>query len=937
MGVRLPLRAPAFASLPPVPRAGGGQWHYPAILGVIEVAGGQFPQCLNADRDMPLPRKCSSGEMEPPKGAVPHEQCWAKTTESGHPGISVAQHCRTAGIVARLLAERAPAWLQDAMRMDIGSLLAALHDIGKVCPGFQAKCRAWRQEHGLSPEMGVGSESDHAQVSQKTLLDLLLAGGADDHLRFWAAIVGAHHGKLKSDRIPLLHTDGGEPWAAERRRLAEELIREFGPLPDQPPPGLTPWDCASLWFNAGLVAVADWLASDERSFPPSKTLDAAALRERAEKQLDRIGFQPIAIPPGKSFTDLFPFQPNPLQELFTAAVRRPGVYVVEASMGCGKTEAALIAAYGLLASGQATGIYFALPTQVTSNRIHRRVDEFLAKLGSVAKPRLIHGNSWLLTADPSLTDSRNGDTKEWTGRDWFASPRRALLAPFGVGTVDQALLGVVAAKHFFVRQFALAGKVVILDEVHSYDLYTGTLLDLLVPRLRELGATVIILSATLTAARRGQLLGLADSAITSLASEYPLFSASVSGGNGGDPPAGIIQTPVPPEPPKSIRLQFKGGADLAAACLERARRGACVLWIRNTVADAQDSYRQLCGQNQAGGPEVALLHARFPQFRREQLENDWLDRLGKDGTRRPNGCVLVSTQVAEQSVDIDADLLVSDLAPTDMLLQRLGRLWRHPRPRPAGCAAPEAWIAAPALAVEELGTAAEIKAAFGKSGKVYAPYVLLRTFELWHKRTELTLPTAIRPLLEATYAEREPAAEPPAWRELRTELEKRREKLRTAALASSNPWQVQLDDEEGVQTRWNSSPAVSVLIVRKVSARETKSGACLELLDGSCCNLRNDGDFNLATAQAIHRNLVKVHRWCVKPFLSSNPPAWLWEYVHDAIITCKLCDGKLLALPGDDDTKLSYREDLGVVTPPWTPLARPVQTGTEEDDDESYD
>lgn len=852
---------------------------------------------------------------------VRHEECWAKTTPDGKPGVSVAQHIRTAGIVAGILAVQCPDWLSQLLAVRTGVILAALHDIGKVSPGFQKKCPAWVKRQGLTAAGFAGMEEDHAKISQKTLQDLL----ARDDLRFWAAIVGAHHGRLKGDRLPAL-CDGGEDWEVERRRLDGELVEEFGPLPDRPPRN---FDCGELWFNAGLIAVADWLASDERTFPPSKSLDAAAIRWRAEAQLDRIGFRPVTCLPGKSFIDLFSFQPNAMQNVFGEAVRRPGVYIVEAAMGCGKTEAALMAAYGLLSSGQATGIYFALPTQVTSNQIHRRVAAFIDRIAPSSGTRLIHANSWLMEAEQPLTDSRNGNTREWTGRDWFASPRRALLAPFGVGTVDQALLGVVAAKHFFVRQFGLAGKVVILDEIHSYDLYTGTLLDQLVTRLRELGATVIILSATLTAARRRELLGLKQDAESDLDAAYPLISAGVDGE--------FRQWPVEPEPPRTIQVRFKNEGELADACLERAQGGECVLWIRNTVNGAQETYRQLCGRNRVGGPELALLHARFPQFRREELENDWLDRLGKDDARRPgNGCVLVSTQVAEQSVDIDADLLITDPAPTDMLLQRLGRLWRHPRGRPAGCTAPEIWIAPPTLNALELRTAcaSEIKAAFGKSARVYAPYVLLRTYDLWRKHSTLTLPTDIRPLLEATYSE--PSEdEPAAWRELHKELETRKKKLRQSAISNSNPWQVALDDEEGIQTRWNSRPTVEVLLVRQLLDSDARKGATLELLNGDRCELRA-GEFNFDSAKAIHRNLVKVPRWCVRAHLGRTPD-WMREYVRDDILVCKLLEGRLMLLPAGNESGLTYRNDLGVVIPPWQGASSGRERHAEEDDNESYD
>lgn len=205
---------------------------------------------------MPLPAKFTRRT----RGDVPcvrHEECWSKTTIDNLPGIGVLQHCRAAGVLAGLLAAQLPVWLRDLLGAEAGVCLTALHDIGKVSPGFQKKCPAWVLRHGLAVAAFAGMEEDHAKVSQKTLQDILLTDSADDALRLWAAIVGAHHGRLKGDRLLSL-CDGGDTWAAERRQLVEELLREFGPLPHRPPP----CDCGALWFNACFIAVADWLASD---------------------------------------------------------------------------------------------------------------------------------------------------------------------------------------------------------------------------------------------------------------------------------------------------------------------------------------------------------------------------------------------------------------------------------------------------------------------------------------------------------------------------------------------------------------------------------------------------------------------------------------------------------------------------------------------------
>ncbi|MEN3752597.1 DEAD/DEAH box helicase [Mangrovibacter sp. SLW1] len=201
--------------------------------------------------------------------------------------------------------------------------------------------------------------------------------------------------------------------------------------------------------------------------------------------------------------------------MFIEQVVGPGVYILEAQMGMGKTEAALYAAYQLLSKGKATGIYFALPTQLTSNKIYDRFNTFLEQIVSAETPKrslLLHSNAWLQNSEAGEEGSPGGS--------WFNQSKRGLLAPFAVGTIDQALMAVMNVKHGFVRAFGLAGKVVILDEVHSYDLYTGTILNELVAFLRQIDCTVIILSATLSQDRREALLQQ-----TTTSTAYPLITA----------------------------------------------------------------------------------------------------------------------------------------------------------------------------------------------------------------------------------------------------------------------------------------------------------------------------------------------------------------------------------------------------------------------------
>lgn len=857
---------------------------------------------------------------------------WAKTTPEGQPGISVRDHCLNVGCVAKALEKTLPPTLKKLLPQG-ATTLAALHDVGKISPGFLVKCPVWLAQLNLgavaAKENWANHQSNHALVSQWTLQRLF----PSSKLHGWSAVVGAHHGRPNERTLGLLKVGpvGGNFWEQARGRLVDDLKLVFGPLPDSPPESE-----AVLWYVAGLITVADWIGSDERHFAVEGG-EGQKAGANANAVLRELGWEPAKFRTGQAFTTLFPAcnPPRPLQAAALDLVREPGLYVIEAQMGAGKTEAALAAAYQLIAGGQASGLYFALPTQVTSNRIHTRVSDFLGRAEVAPDPRrlrLAHSNSWLLDkAGPpqfhpaAPTTEAAADAS--AGRSWFASSKRALLAPYGVGTIDQALLGIVAAKHFFVRQFGLAGKVVILDELHTYNLYTGTLVDVLIRRLLELKCTAIVLSATLTVARRRELLALAGQPPTELTDSYPLLTACTLG-----KPSREISFPA--ETPRAVRVNLSAQtpAPIAENLMTRAAAGECVLWVRNTVREAQETFRLLQALRCEDGPPVGLLHSRFPQFRREELENAWLDRLGRDEAKRPHGCVLVATQVVEQSVDIDADHLVTDLAPTDMLLQRLGRLWRHSRlQRP--CAAPEVHVLLPeSLAALDVRTAParQLKAALGPSGRVYAPYVLLRTLAQWQARTGLTLPADIRPLLEATYAEC--PDEPSAWRELHAEMESVKDKLRQLALNNTNVWnQPALPDEEGVQTRYNSRPTAQLLLATSVETL-TKGCARVALVNGQTIEAA-DRDWTFPAAKAIHWNLVRIPRYAVAGALPATP-AWLRLHVSGECALGLVRDGQIYWPGADAPSGLTWHHDEGVFIPQH---ALNVKSPDPQDDYESYD
>jgi CRISPR-associated endonuclease/helicase Cas3 len=803
---------------------------------------------------------------------------------------------------------------------EIGAL-AALHDLGKISPGFQRKCETWLEKNGLLKVARNGCwdtamEPNHGVVSHAAIQDFLMEQGASRNTaQYLSTVLGAHHGRMKSHpnprgiRPPLIkqitEDSSGIEWNAERLKNAQDLWSHF----DAEASRVTVTDeSPALWWLAGLTTVADWIGSDDRFFPSAPGTGDADASVLALNALNAIGFRRARFIHGLSFHDLFHdsekpemvWVPNEMQEKTIVTVTGPGVYVIEALMGMGKTEAALWAAYQLLVSGKATGIYFALPTQVTSNRIHLRMNEFLRRISPESSTsRLIHGNSWLMEADdpihPAATDRRETPSDDArTGRDWFASTKRALLAPFGVGTVDQALLGVVAAKHFFVRHFALAGKVVILDEIHSYDLYTGTLIDKLIATLEKLNCTVIVLSATLTGKRRKLIVPCPEDGEL----PYPLITGRREG---------ISLEPVPAAPPKArnVRVEFVAPSKAEEEAVDLARSGGAVLWICNTVDAAQKQYTRFTKLARDELP-IGLLHSRFPFWKREELETEWMERFGKNGQNRC-GSILVSTQIVEQSVDLDADLMITELAPTDMLLQRLGRLWRHERnQRPVDSA--RLCILEEAKDIDALRSM-EPKAIveiLGSKAHVYAPFVLLRSLELWEQQSKkqggVSIPSQIRQLIELTYLERE--REPDSWQQLSDEWFGTDSAKKMSASRNTNLWQVALEDEEGVQTRLNEIPTVSLVLCRNLTDREAL------FVDQSKGRLGND-QFRLATAQAIHRNLVKIPEYCFDRIESCKAFA---DHLHGKQCAGVVAESGRIQVKGlKNGTTLVYTDELGLV------------------------
>ncbi|MGH1448098.1 MAG: CRISPR-associated helicase Cas3' [Pseudomonadaceae bacterium] len=721
-------------------------------------------------------------------------------------GRSVFSHCQIVGETARELISRHPAELRQLLFPAGAHFAAAAHDIGKVSPTFVEKLRRacdpalceLQPLAGINPQLEI-AWGGHAGVSQLTAKALNVP-------EFVPEVLGQHHG-FAPPVAGLRAGDelfGGAAWQVERIRLVDALKEAL--QGDWPQVSSMP----QARVMAGLTSVADWIGSGEYFEDPDQPW-----QNNIAKALDRAGFVPASYRADLQFVDVFGFAPRAAQIALIEQVACPGVYVLEAPMGLGKTEAALFAAYRMLSTEQASGVYFALPTQLTSNKIFERFNGFLQAIlteDCTHRSLLLHADAWQIT--DMGEEGRPGGA-------WFNQSKRGLLAPFAVGTIDQALMAAMNVKHGFVRAFGLAGKVVILDEVHTYDAYTGTLLDSLVELLRALHCTVIILSATLNKERRSQLLGCELQA-----TGYPLITACPNG-------LPVEEVALPTDNSETVELHLLEDERRAIEeSLARAEQGQQVLWIENTVVEAQQRFLDLAARAHELGVACGLLHSRFTADDRHAIEVHWVNQFGKPGweLRGLQGRILVGTQVLEQSLDIDADFMVSRFAPTDMLLQRVGRLWRHAEtPRAAG-ARRECWLLAP-----ELDRAIQQPlSAFGNSAYVYSPYVLCRSLEVWQERKSLSLPHDIRPLIEATYASRDETEPMSRWLhelEQGTSRRKGRNALRQLARVTLAGAGNTLPESKA-QTRYSETDNLDVLLLRQIKPDRDGTVSLLTLLDG---------------------------------------------------------------------------------------------------------
>lgn len=520
----------------------------------------------------------------------------------------------------------------------------------------------------------------------------------------WLEIVCGHHGKPPESLRVI------KPYLLEEDEIAAEQF--VADVIVQWMPDLTPLQSIDKkifkqvsWQFAGLAVLADWLGSNQAVFEycvkpmPLKDYWEARALPKAAAAVKLAGISNRLVNPFISICQQFDFikSPTPLQAYAQTVElgQTPQLFILEDVTGAGKTEAAMVLVHRLMAAGVATGLYVGLPTMATANAMYKRMSESYRRLYAEQEfPSLVlaHGASQLSksfsdsVALSAQTGDKNYESNELSAsaycNQWLADNRKkALLADVGVGTIDQALLGVLPARHQSLRLLGLTNKVLLVDEVHAFDPYMRSLLAALLQAHAAQGGSVILLSATLPYHFRGELTkafaqgaGSSAPALNEQAT-YP-WVTQLSKENFQESPVATRKSVE-----RRVAVQRLNNEDEAFALIQQTvEQGRCVCWIRNTVKDARNAYQYLQSRSWIKQEKLTLFHSRYAMVDRQVVEMDVLRRFGKASKAGERaGQILIATQVVEQSLDLDFDLMISDLAPVDLLIQRAGRLQRHIR------------------------------------------------------------------------------------------------------------------------------------------------------------------------------------------------------------------------------------------------------------------
>ena len=677
----------------------------------------------------------------------------------------------------------------DAEMSKLVSFLCYIHDLGKATPAFQTK-ESYNHDHQLDEELihrlvshsfkklndlslPSRSKSPHARAGEA----ILERAGLNETI---AAIVGGHHGKPQNgdqeEQIDVFtsnyyQADNDEeiqqPWKDAQRELIDYGLELAGYEDISEVPPVNQPEAVIL---EGLLIMADWLASstclnNEPDKPMfnliglDQSFDDLDMKARYQNAISTWAINDAWIPEEVANVDdyyeqHFSFKPRQIQAAMEEHVKEavdPGLVIIEAEMGIGKTEIALTAAEQLAYVTGRTGVYIGLPTQATTNAMFDRVNSWLTKIAGIEgiNPdiKLLHGKAEWNSRYTDLPRAEDIEAEELdagtvTVNSWF-SGKKSILADFAVGTIDNLLLMGLKQKHLFLRHLGFSNKVVIIDEVHAYDMYMQSYLSKALKWLGAYHVPVVILSATLPKEKRNELIK------SYIKGKYRRVKKVLQAQEGWEsnrayPLLSLLDGKElrqysdfgPKAEPREMQVNYINDepTEVLAKVNDKIKDGGIAGIIVNTVKRAQE-FAGLVGQD----CQCLVLHSAFLATDRSRLEKELQSLIGKKG-KRPDKLIVIGTQVLEQSLDIDFDVMFTDIAPIDLLLQRAGRLHRHKISRPKGLEKRQLYVMKPDS--DDYGPANEA---------VYEKYYLQKTEHFLPQKIQL--PNDISRLVQLVYDE----------------------------------------------------------------------------------------------------------------------------------------------------------------------------------------
>ncbi|PKO05842.1 MAG: hypothetical protein CVU41_09455 [Chloroflexi bacterium HGW-Chloroflexi-3] len=762
----------------------------------------------------------------------------------------------------------------------------ALHDIGKASPVFQRKNKfldnKWK-EHGIHIKDNLTPEIYHPEIGCLFLQKEKITPD-------WVAIaISGHHGAWRFDPRNFVIRDqiGDEIWDQLRLLLCEIVFSVQGinyravlsKISD-----LETENALAIWFS-GFICMADWVASNDEYYENctnlikdfrsyfQKSLGTASLILR---KLGWIGWK--ARGNKVSFNEMFSHlnfsNPRPVQKAIIEKYEQwntendPFLLIIEAPTGIGKTEIALYIADQWLQGYQGSGIYIAMPTMATSNMIFDRClgifENRYQSSGAIINAVLAHGQArWNENINRIRLKEINNDLDGQTiaAMEWFQNNRkRSLLAPFGVGTIDQVFLSILKTKHFFVRLAGLKNKVIIFDEVHAYDIYMNVLFMRLLNWLRVLNSSVIILSATLQEKSREEIIRGYSNQPSQLINPNYDYPRATYVKHGHNPEILSLTDLIKPEKPKIVEIQWIKEMDLVQTLRVSLSSGGCAAIICNTVSKAQEIYELLHCEFE----EVILFHAKFPNGWRIKKEDQIFKKFGKKSNlqkgTRPQKSIIVSTQILEQSLDLDFDVMFTELAPVDLVLQRIGRLYRHERERSLFFT-----NQTPKLFVFEIEHDENGTALVEKREMFYAKSVLLKSYLVLKQYQTLEVEKETRNLIEQVYGEKNiPNALQASMERIREFEVKEKRDLEEKQKKASSTLISPCDDEDLLYKEILAlNDAEDILMHEAYQAKTRDFGFSLQCI----CVFKEDNYYYLADDSIVGKTKITLEE-----LDSENPP-----------------------------------------------------------------